>query len=333
MITSRLRVRLIEASIIVTLVSAFPCALAAHQDDLNPHPVNSAELLTAVGRADKIVVYNFSIDGGPKNRDILFSSRKPSDIAELRRSLVIEPPAGWYRCACLPTLEIELSRQGKSIGVISFFEELSLEFSGWTADAHVADTERLLQWFDARGIKRPRQMVDADASERWFAAMPSSVRPLWQNVEQDPLWYSRPDEAPKSAAKLLASPLANEFPDPNQRIRALFSWFGCMGGPWSGYYAWEDVPARMLLEYPASQLIPALQGAPLTDNEAEGAARFFAGYTYNALVRPSEDRTLINQLPDELKKTISAHVLKTGDEDKITRFNNAFQMSVRAAPR
>jgi len=39
-----------------------------------------------------------------------------------------------------------------------------------------------------------------------------------------------------------------------------------------------------------------------------------------------EDRTLIVQLPDELKKTLLAHLTKTGDQEKLELARNAFQM-------
>jgi len=78
-------------------------------------------------------------------------------------------------------------------------------------------------------------------------------------------------EAVKSSAKTLEPVLAKEYPDVNQRIRSLFSWFGSGAGQWSGFYASEEVPSTMLLEYSGAQLVNALQGEPLTDAEAEGA--------------------------------------------------------------
>lgn len=69
-----------------------------------------------------------------------------------------------------------------------------------------------------------------------------------------------------------------------------------------------------------------MQGEPLTDAQAEGAVRFFAVYTPGALFRPQEDRTLIAQLPDELKKTLLADVARTGDQEKLEMTRKAFQM-------
>jgi hypothetical protein len=329
-----MQARLACASVFITVAFGSAFAVYAQQDELNPHPANPSELLAAIDHADKLVVYNFYL-GAKDKREILYSSLKRKDISQFKESLIIEPPTEWFRCACLPTLEIELSRRGKEIGVISVFEELTLEFSGWSGDARISDQEKLLRWFDARGITGPRraaqaeaerERADAIAAERWLAGMPQDLRRLWEDVLQNPLWWQLTTEAVAASAKTLEPVLAKEYPDVNQRIRSLFSWFGSGAGHWSGYYAWEDVPSQMLLEYSGAQLVNALQGEPLTDAEAEGAVRFFVGYTPGASFRPPEDRTLIAQLPDELKKTLLAHLAKTGDQEKLELARKAFQI-------
>lgn len=332
--TSSILPKLARAGCIASVALVIGLPVSA-QDELNPHPANPAELLAAVDRADKIVVYNYDAEAEDQNRDILYSSLRLKDISELRQSLVIEPPKEWFRCACFPMLEIKLYRQGKEIGVVSVFDELTIEFSGWSGDVRIADREKLLRWFDAREIKGPRRAIEAElaseraddiVAQRWLAAMPPEVRPLWPEILRNPLWWQIPPDAAKASARVLDPVLANEYPNVNQRIRSLFSWFGSGSGHWSGYYAWEDVPSRMLLEYSAGQLVDAMQGEPLTDAEAKGAVRFFVVYTPGALFRPPEDRTLIAQLPDELKKTLLADVARTGDQEKLEMARKAFQM-------
>ena len=305
------------------------------QDETNSRPANPAELLAAVDRADKIVVYNYNVGADDRNRKSLYSSSERKDIQEFKQALIIEPPKEWFRCACLPMLEIELYRQGKQTGLVSLFEALTLGFSGWSGDVRIADQEKLLRWFDARGVTRPRKAVeaqnaneraDAIAEQRWLDGMPPSLRPLWPGILKNPLWWHMPADAPKASARVLDPALANEYPNVNQRIRALFSWFGSGAGPWSGYYEWEDVASRMLLEYSAAELAAALQEEPLTGAQAEGAARFFVGYTPGASVRDRDDRTLIAQLPASLKQQLLEHVASTGDREKVESVRRAFQI-------
>jgi hypothetical protein len=97
------------------------------------HAVKPAELLAAVGKADKIVVSDSTpgadVGGGSATPRILYSSASPRDISELREAIAIEPPKNWFRCACIPPIEITLSRSGKELGVISVQEDLTIGFS------------------------------------------------------------------------------------------------------------------------------------------------------------------------------------------------------------
>ncbi len=110
-----------------------------------------------------------------------------------------------------------------------------------------------------------------------------------------------------------------------QRIRVLLGWFGSGAGPWSGFPVYEDVPARMLLEYPAPELIAAVQGAVLTGSEKTGAARFFSCYTHRGPFRMKDDMSMIGLLPLQMKRTLLEHVLKSGDKDNIDRARSSFE--------
>jgi hypothetical protein len=146
-------------------------------------------------------------------------------------------------------MEIKLSRRGKELGLIGIQEDLTVSFSRWSGHARPADREKLLQWFDARGItelRRGAEQLAADekarrlASERWRSAIPLSLRPLWPKLMQDRLWWIDPSSAARTAANALKPELEKEFPDSRQRIRALFGWFGSGAGPWWGFPAYED---------------------------------------------------------------------------------------------
>jgi hypothetical protein len=302
------------------------------------HAVKPIELLATLGRADKIVVYDSTpaiyADGVSAPERILYSSADPKDIAELRSAIAVERPAEWFRCACIPPIEIEASWKGKRLGVISVYEDLTIGFSRWSGDARIADREILLKWFDSRGITGPRHRVegmrareeaDRAASERWIRAMPSSVRPLWPKLMHDSQWWSWPPAAVTTSAKILKPELGREFPESKHRILALFSWFGSGAGPWSGYPAYEDVVPHLLLEYQPSELFAALRDTTLTESETEGAARFFSGYCYGYLFCPPEENKLAPLLPTEIKNSLLEHVLKGSDQDKVARARSAFE--------
>jgi hypothetical protein len=320
------------------------CLLSAGEKP-TPHPVRPAELQLLIGRADRVVVYG---NGTPYSA--VYSSANPKDLLELQEALAVQSPKSWFRCACYPELQVELSRKGKELGVIEIEENLTIGFSQWSGDARPANRWRLLQWFDARGIQGPRRSYDRNlairkadrlASRRWLSGMPSTLRPLWPNLMRDPDWYnSSVNAAIERTANALTPSLTEQYPDARQRVRALFSWFGSGAGPWSGFPVAEEVPAHLLLQYMPQDLVSALEAPALTDREMEGAARFFSGYNYPTPVRivpplfsgrafgapfrtEAKDRRLVEALPADLKKSLLEHVLKTGDPDNTRRARQA----------
>ncbi len=158
---------------------------------------------------------------------------------------------------------------------------------------------------------RAARQKRAEASQaRWLDAMPKSLRPLWNSALRNEL---SPDLKPLRAA------LAEEFPDPRQRILALFSWYGSGDGPWSGFPAYESAAEELLLDLPTLDLIAAAQTDNLTESQLEGAARLFGGWSFSKR-RPDDRRTL----PASLKKKLLVHSIKSTDEDKLGRAKNAF---------
>src|ERR1700676_447265 len=105
--TMLLRIGLIYATVL------FAVSSLSADDNEKTHPAKPAELLAAIGQADKIVLYDGTaavyVSGGDPAPRILYTSVNAKDISELKQSIVIEPPNGWFRCACIPPIEIALS--------------------------------------------------------------------------------------------------------------------------------------------------------------------------------------------------------------------------------
>lgn len=164
-------------------------------------------------------------------------------------------------------------------------------------------------------ISHSAEQSDEDAraeqviEQRWRAAMPTSVRPVWS----DQFMGMGDDLRPIRTA------LAKEFPDPQDRIRALLGWFGSGAGPWSGYPSYEGVVEELLLDYPTDEIVHAVVAGDRSEVQMEGAARLFAGWEFNR--RRPEGRA---QIPEDLRKVLLAHSLKTNNSDKAKRAKRAF---------
>lgn len=330
--------RLLRIALVCATVHFCACTLPA-QEKVEAHAARPSELLAAIGHADKIVVYDstptISIDGKNPPAAVLYKSSNRKDISSLQRSIQMERPKEWFECACIPSLEIQLSHNGREIGIISVYDDPVIGYSHWSGDIRLSNQEKLVEWFDARGIDGPRHATerqraqdqsDKIAAARWLAAMPANLRPLWPQVLKNPQWWENAPAATDESAEILKPVLAAEYPDVNQRIRSLFAWFGSGSGRWSGFYAWEDVPSHMLLQYVPSELIRALEERPLTDAESEGAARFFVGYSPKSLFPVPGDATLIEQVPDSLKESLLEYVERSDNQDKIHEFKKAFSI-------
>jgi len=275
-------------------------------------------MLATISSSDRIAV--FYTNGMDEERQV-FSSSSPNDIATLRDAIQVDLPKGWFRCACIPSTMIYFYQGKKTLGSLAVYSGDDLNFSSWSGDAKISNTEPWFAWFDRHGIKRPRKEYEAEnaleeasqrAVERWVKAMPNSLRPLWPDGLQ-PDVLMRFDLTPLDAA------LNRQFPNKNARILSLLAWYGSGGGPWSGFPVYETVPEQMLFEYSTPELVDAVISATLSEQETEGAARLFGGWEFRSK-RPAE----ITLLPAELKRTLLAHALKSTDKDKVERARSAF---------
>jgi len=131
----------------------------------------------------------------------------------------------------------------------------------------------------------------------------------WYNADSD-RWLRWFDARGMTGARELES----------DRIRARLIWFG--SGPWSGFPGYEEIAAKLLLQYPTAQLVAAVENENLTEEELEGAARILASWrpAKPFFVHP-ELRTVV---PAKLRKTLLKHCLKSPDQDKRDRAQRAF---------
>jgi hypothetical protein len=285
---------------------------APNQSDLN-------DLSVALSKADRVAV--FRVNENTEAEKLIYSSSKVVDLSSLRAALRVDLPKGWFRCACTPTTIIRLYQKGQTLGSLEVYAGTDVYFSSWQGDAAIAIPEAWFKWLDQRGISWPRaeykremaeERAERGAEERWVKAMPSSLVPFWPySLQPDALMNY--DLGPLDAA------LDREYPDKNTRIRSLLAWYGSGAGPWSGYPAYEEVTAKLLLEYSTSELLLAVQSSPMGEEQIEGAARLFAGWDFRH-TRPA-DNVLI---PVELKRLLLNHSLKSIDQDKLERAKKAF---------
>jgi len=290
--------------IAVMVVALRPDGIAAQPSDL-------AELIDS---ADKLVV----LEQPGNESTVQFESSNRRDLDELKAAIRVNHPDEYMHCMCDGTPAIVLYAKGKAIGQITNHHAKLIRCSLWKSDAELMDAESFLKWFDARSIFGPRrefvtgldrERESTEHDRKWVKAMPESLKPLWPEATQS----FRPDITPLKEA------LAAQFTNPQDRILALFTWYGSGAGPWSGFPAYEDIAETLLLDYTTQELLAAVKGKDLTEAQTEGVARLFGGWTFSK--RSPDDAKL---LPAELKDRLLKHSLTSTDEDKRARAQNAF---------
>jgi hypothetical protein len=103
------------------------------------------------------------------------------------------------------------------------------------------------------------------------------------------------------------------IPEQGPRIRALLAWYGCCE-KWNGYLEHESIPPALPLEFPTDAIVAAIESAPLSERESEGAARSFCATEFRS-DRPGEAL----RLPLDLRRRLLEHVLRGGDQNEIDR--------------
>jgi hypothetical protein len=279
---------------------AYPDAPQGPAQDVRP-----GELLKLIDRADRIVVREIPRSNSP----ILFESQQRRDLDELKASLLkaslkLPPPEDWIRCGCSGSPAIYLFSGDQQVGLITNQHGEMIRYDRWESDAPLADPSPFLDWFEKRGMAGPREEYARQrkvletfgaAQKKWIEAMPSAVRPVWEAALKAGRWFKEGE---------LREALARGIPDRDERIRAVFAWYGSGMGQWSGFPAYEMFAEELLLEYPTTELIAALGGRKLIVAELEGAARLFGTWSFSSK-RPKD----LSLLPADLKRQLRMHCL------------------------
>jgi len=299
---------------ICLFVLAFTQLQAAEEPE--DYPVDPQQLNRIIEKADRLVVKS-SYDGDGK---VLFESTARKDLDDLKNSLEIEIPEGWFVCMCIGDPAIYLYEGDEILAVLTNHHGKSVRFSFWKSNARILNPEKWLAWFDQRNMPGARkEFEDTIAREkrseknwdRWLEATPEPIQPIFADHVGN---YGEVNTAPLSAA------LEQAIPDRNQQILALLAWYGSGAGPWSGFPSYEDAAEDMLLKYETQAIVDAIESIQLTDAQTEGAARFFGGWGFFRK-RPNE----LQLVPETLKAMFLNHVERTNDEDKLKRAKRAFQ--------
>jgi hypothetical protein len=284
-------------------------------------PPTQADLDEVIGAATSVAVR----EPMARRKKPLLETGEAADLDSLREALRIHD-GGIGHCMCFGSLKLEFARGAKPLGAVTLHHGVSVRWQPFFDNAELAEPEELLDWLSDRGITSLRKEYDENRRRaaqrevdvrRWLEAMPAVVEPLWPSMEE-PFSLEWPE---------VAEALADEYPDPVVRARALMEWLGHGAGPWSGFPSYEQVPEWCLLQLPLDALVEAAQHEPRSDELLEGAARLFASWHFGQK-RGDE----LARVPAELKRALLEHARRSNDGDKRARAARRFRPLTSGAP-
>jgi len=221
-------------------------------------------------------------------------------------------------CMCLGWPTLEFYHHETLIGTIGMHHGQSIRWSAWKPDADLRDSIALLRWLEERGVDGPmkeyQNLIEArrereQQAQRWREAMPPCLRPFFPEIRRDGrINYQQLNER-----------LSEAYPDIFVRARELFALHGSGAGPWSGYPSYESATEKLLQNMPTETLIEALNGLSLTFEQTEGAARYFAGWSFHK--HKPEDAA---RLPVYLREFLWEHSRQSTNADNVERARRAF---------
>ncbi len=287
-----------------------------------PRLPSQRTLDTMLANVTRIKVFDSGMVGDkPLGKNILLEVKDPRIITSLAHNClnVFENPESFGHCMCDGDLTMVFYANQKRLAAISFHHGRSIRWNAWKYDAVLQNGRCYLDWLAKQGITAPLRVYEDDQfraevyqrdEARWKQAMPECLASFWDEKQA---LFGVVDVEP------MLQVLETTYPDLETRVLILFRWYGCGGGLWSGYAAYEGVAEKLLLEFPTALHVAALTHHPLSPECIEGAARYFAGYHFNK-DKPDDARLI----PLGLKQTLLEHSLTSSDEDKINRAKRAF---------
>lgn len=254
------------------------------------------------------------------DNDVVLEIVAPTDVASLRMAMrIIDGSAGHCMCYGGPTLEL-LSVDLSRLALVSIHHGLAIRWNQWNHDARLVDGRFLLGWLAERGVADPLREFEAMEArqrrgkqdwDRWLAAMPRALTPVWSSA-LGPLGFVINIDPLRTA-------LERGLPDEGQRVLALLEWFGSGAGPWTGFPSYEGAAEDLLLKHSTAQILEAVESVRLSPAQLEGAARLFASGSFSRQ-RPEG----LKQVPNVLRVALLRHIKETQDGVKRSWATRAF---------
>lgn len=271
-----------------------------------------ASLAAMLARIDRLRVIDGGMVGNKAEGDrVLLDVTDAASIASLRECLAIVDTDDMLHCLCSGDPTLELFRGKRRVATIGLHHGQSIRWGKWWGDAELRDGARLRQWLAERGVTGPAEKVEESLRsqrereaelERRRLNTPPCLLPYWDELMSIEFFAS---SAPEFA--VLRRALADTYPDPRAQATTLLRWLGSAGRRGGEPEFYELIAEMLLMRYPLTVLLGALEAAPHDETLLAGAVRLFNGGCFRH--QRAADRAA---LPAEWQKRLLEYALGPG---------------------
>src|SRR5688500_3298743 len=313
--------------------------------DSDAPPPNQQQLDAMLSRARTARVTMVTAGGDPVDRVLGLEIRDPREVSSLAATLRIShEPYAHCLCHGNPHLTFFDEREGPVAG-IALHHGQSIRWREWRDDARLLNGREVLEWLAERGVRAPLDELEADsrntkallaAWEQWHEGTPLSLRPLLEPYRQlmgQAVFVPSPSKTVRMSLEELSPPggmsaeyfaevvktFDHAYPNPREQARVLYAWLGRGSSRWSGFPVYEQVAEWLLLRLSVEDLLMGFYESDPRE-AVEGAARFFAGWAFNAY-RADE----LPRVPERLRQLMGDHAIRSNDADRVARARAAFE--------
>jgi hypothetical protein len=234
-----------------------------------------------------------------KPNPTLFEIKQPDVIKQLATLFEINEAQTGFYCMCRGTYDVELYANNQLQATIGYHHEYSIRYEGWSSDAGLATPEALVNFLAQQGFTLPledylatkrRVQEDQQADSEWLALAPTCFTTFWEHFRVG-----------GDFSQALIDALNEEIPDKADQIIALLQTFGHTKSPWTGYPAYEDVPAEILNNYLAKYILEVYGRSDKNDKLRSGLGRYICSYEFRR-VRKKHLNYITEEVIDDLEK-------------------------------
>jgi len=282
------------------------------------------ERLVAGAKPKRILEWDFRNEALLTGTAPVFETVSRVDLASFRTAFEIET-SGPFQCACIGDLVIELRDDRRLRAALTLHHGKSIPWDGWSSDAELRNGRRAVDWLSEHGVEQPR--LDYETAEaqgtalaagrrRWEAAMPFCLRQFLPRVMNDLF----PFQVTAAELREMDQSLEAASGSEEQAVINLLGWYGQGEGPWSGFPAYEEMAAKLLLCHPTSVILRSLEGRQLAWEQVEAAARLFSSFSFS-----KERQADLKSIPPQLMARLASHMQASDFPDNRERFQRTFR--------